>query len=143
MTDTVFRTSQSKTEGLESLPEGRNQTLGNVDDSIEVPFKDYQNSNSHPFTVDYFKIGDTWSDPQGGFPKEIELIEGYITQKIDSGEIANSQTAVKELMKTIEKTTNMSKEERAVVKVETIAAYIEFLNKTDGIKSNLRRYAYT
>ena len=61
-------------------------------------------------------------------------------KQIESGEIANSIDAIKGRYKEIEKVTKVSKEERAVVKVETVAAYIKFLMESDRTKFNLMRY---
>lgn len=108
--------------------------------TIEVPYTDYEREHNHPYSVDYFNLGDTWNDNAGGFPKEIARIEGYIAQKINSGELANSVGAIKDFMKDMEKFNNLTKEERPVVKIEILSNYIEFLMKNEQVKSNLRRY---
>ena len=79
----------------------------------------------------------------GGFPKEISTIESYLQHKIQSGELPNSQSAVKQEINKMLKMTNVNKEERSLVKVETLAAYVKFLMKTEDIRYNLRRYAST
>lgn len=140
MSDTAFRAKvePAKSES-EVLPGGKTP---NVIETIkeEVPYMDYERENNHPFTVDYFKLGDAWEDPTGGFPKEVSLIEEYVKSKIDSGETANSVEAIKDVLKGIEKTTNTTKEGRNIVKMETIAAYVKFLMKSDNIKFNVSRY---
>lgn len=140
MTDTTFRTAVEPTKSeSEVLPGGKTpNTIQSITE--EVPYMDYKREHNHPFTVDYFKLGDKWNDPNGGFPKEIALIEEYAQGKIDSGEIANSVNAVKDILKGIEKMTNVKKEERQIVKIETIAAYIKFLKETDDIKFNISHY---
>lgn len=142
-TDTVFRsqtTTPAPTTKAQSVPTGKEPSVeGNA--QVEVPYRDYEKEHGSPYIVEYFKLGDTWNDPQGGFPKEVETISNHINRLIDSGELANSVTAIKNLLKGLEKVTNVSKEERPLVKVETLSAYIDFLDKTEGIKSNLRRYA--
>jgi len=107
---------------------------------VETPFNGYEQSKGYPFSVDYFNLGDTWAETSGGFPKEVSLIEEYVDNKIQSGELPNSTESVKEMFKKMEKVTNLDKHERPLVKIETIAAYIEFLMKTEKIKFNLRRY---
>lgn len=143
-TDNVtFRTKNDQpTVSEEQLPEGKPTTQEGIID-IEVPYLDYDTQHPRPFIADYFNLGDTWNDPIGGFPKEVSIIKEYIDNKINYGEIANSISAIKNVLKGIEKMTNTKNEERAVVKVETIAGYIEFLNKTEGIKKSLRRYGNT
>lgn len=108
--------------------------------SVEVPYLSYEQAHGHPHTVEYYKLGDTRANPEGGFPKEVGVIEEYLTNKINSGDLPDDVEAIKDHLKGIEKVTNLSKHERALVKVETIAAYVEFLMKTDQIKYNLKRY---
>jgi hypothetical protein len=107
---------------------------------VEVPYLDYQRANSRPWTVDHFQLGDTWQDPIGGFPQEIKTIEDYLAEKVDSGELANSVSAIGAKLKEMEKMINLKGEERVAVKLPTLAAHIEFLTKTDGIKRSLNRY---
>jgi hypothetical protein len=111
-----------------------------VIDTVEVPYMDYHQTHGKPYLVDHFKLGDRWEDPEGGFPKEIQTISSYIDKKIESGEVANSVTAIKDLLKGMEKFNNLTKEERSVVKIEVLAHYVEFLQKNDQTRSNLRKY---
>lgn len=143
MSDTVFRGQvTSNTESTETLPKGKTpDSTGIVD--IEVPYLDYATQNHHPLTVDVYKLGDTWNDPVGGFPKEIAIIENYVQEKVKRGELANSVKSIKDYIRSLEKMTNVSKEERSLIRIETVAAHIEFLKKTDQLKSNLARYANT
>lgn len=107
---------------------------------VEGPYTNYEQAHGYPYIVDHFKLGDSWAETQGGFPKEVSLIEEYITNKINSGDMPDNVDSIKDMIKKIEKVTNLDKNERPVVKVETIAAYVEFLMKADKIKFNLRRY---
>ena len=110
---------------------------------IEVPFTDYSKENNHPFAVDYYQLGDTWEDPDGGFYKEVSIIDGYMKNLIDKGEINNSVDAVKAKIKSIEKLNNITKEQRTSYKVSATAAYIKFLQETDSIKNNISKYGHT
>jgi hypothetical protein len=121
--------------------EGRAEADTSTD--IEVPFTDYEGEHKHPFMVDHFKLGDTWAESLGGFTKEINLIEGYFKDKIQSGDMDNSVEAVKERMKGIYKLCGIDKTERTTMQIEKLAAYIEFLKKTDHIKLNHNRYGRT
>lgn len=139
MTDNVFRSSTPVSTSSTEAPtnvEAKSSTPGGIVDA-EVPYLDYESSHGRPHTADYFELGDTWSDPEGGFPKEVELIEDYVNEKIKSGEIGNSTQAVKILIKNMEKLTRVSDEVRPLVRVETIAAYIDFVRKTQNIKKKL------
>lgn len=138
---TDFR-AQVEQNTEQPLPKGKDSAGVNIAD-VEVPYRDYENAHGKPYVVDYFKLGDTWSERIGGFPQEVLHIKEYIDDKISSGEIANSVSAIKDLLKSLEKVTNVSKEERPIVKIETISAYVEFLNKKQNINHNLRKYANT
>lgn len=108
--------------------------------NIEPLYLDYERENGQPFVVDYFDLGRHWADQSGGFPKEVAEIENYFREMIESGEMANSSKTVKDRLKEILKVTGMSKEERNVVKMETVAEYVKFLRKTSDIKHSITRY---
>lgn len=152
MTDnTIYRTPQ---ENPPTAPPPKDipiedQVTVPQEEQVEVPYFDYHKEHGKPFTVEHYKLGDSWQDAVGGFPKEVGLIEEYISKKITSGEVANSVSAVKDLLKGIEKMTGVAlkedpklidREERTVVKLEKLAAYVEFLMKNENLKNNLRRY---
>jgi len=139
MSDTVFRTKVEPTSQV-STPDVAKEASNTGNHDIEVPFMDYEAEHAKPFSVDYFNLGDTWQDPNGGFETEVTMIERYLQDKIKSGEIANSLTAVKEALKGVEKITNMKKEERPVVKISVIANYMRFLMDNDKIYSGIKHY---
>lgn len=138
MADTIFR-APTQTSAA-SLPEGKTSDAQPIVNNIEVPYLDYSTEHNHPFLVDRYNLGSTWNDPVGGFTKEISTIENYIEGKIKSGEIANNVEDVATLLKGMEKLHNIDKESRAVVKLEILSNYVEFLMKNDKLRSNLRRY---
>jgi hypothetical protein len=138
MTDTTFRTPSPVSSPAEP-PKGNNSPT-TQDSKIEVPYMDYETEHGKPYLVDYFNLGPRWQDDMGGFPTEVATIESYFQDQISRGELPNSIEAVKTAIKKIEKITNVPKEERTVMKVETLAHYVEFLMKCDKTKFNLRRY---
>lgn len=109
-------------------------------EQIEVPFTDYQQEHHHPYTVDHFELGDTWSDKYGGFTEEIQNIEGYFKNQIEQGKLDNSVEAVKTKLKGIYKLCNIDKTERITMQLEKLSAYIDFLKKTDHILLNHSKY---
>lgn len=140
MADTVFRT---KTESTPTSAPSENKVGSNVSvstTSVEVPYLDYSREHGHPHSVDYFKLGDTWKDPVGGFHKEVSAVEDYFNELIENGDIPNSITAVKDRLKSMLKVTNMDKEERNVIKMEVLASYVNFLRQSSDIKRNVKRY---
>ena len=105
-------------EGIAKTPTSGGET------TVSPPFKDYSVEHNHPYTVDYFGLGDTWEQKEGGFGKEVSTIEAFIESEIDKGEIPNNTDAVKEALKKLEKMTGVDKNERPLMKIETLAAYV-------------------
>ena len=140
--DVTFRTQTVPTPqagGKTNVSTGDRQEVSTS--TTEVPYLDYEREHGSPLSVSFFELGDTWKDPTGGFPKEIGLIEEYFKNKVESGDIENSQSKIKDRLKEILKVTNMAKEGRNVIRVETVAAYIKFLMDADDIRYNIRRYS--
>lgn len=141
MSDNVFKTKQSTSDAPPvSFPHSADKSTTSVVNDVEPPYLDYQSVNKKPFSVDYFELGDLWDDPDGGFADEVSTVENYFKQLIESGEIENSPSAVKNKLKQIEKTVNTSKDERKVVRLGTIASYLRFLTETSGIRRNVKKY---
>ena len=143
MTDVVFREQPTEAEARpikETTSPVNPKTDGET--HIEPPFLDYEKVNGHPYLVDHFKLGDSWQDKMGGFGKEIETIDSYLESQIKYGKIDNSVEAVKEALKKIEKMCGADKTERVTMRIEKIAAYAEFLNKTMDIDYNNYKYGH-
>lgn len=116
--------------GQEVAPEAPKTDLTLNDDSVDVPYTDYEASKGHPYTVDLYNLGDNYEV----FNEEIKVIESFMQGKIKSGEIANTKKAVEREIKLIEKLNNIKDEEREVVRIGVLAEYIKFLNSTKNIK---------
>lgn len=138
--DTVFRTKSESTINQPVVDKASTEPHVASQAHVEPPFMDYKMEFNHPYTVDHYELGQYWEDPEGGFTEEVSLIESYLQGQVERGEIANSVSAVKDRLKEIEKVTNMTKEERKVLKVATVASYVKFLMETDDVKSSLRKY---
>lgn len=110
--DGIYRSKTDAPTEPEKVPQPTNASQPGA--NVEVPYTSYSSEKNHPFTVDYFGLGDTWNSYEGGFPKEISLLEDYLSEQISSGEIANSIGAVKERLKQMEKVNNIGKEERTI-----------------------------
>lgn len=105
-----------------------------------VPYTDYQKQHHHPYIVDHFELGDSWQDKLGGFEGEVNAIESYFKDKIEQGEMKNDVESVREKLKGIYKLCGIDKTERTTMQIEKLAAYIDFLRKTDHIKLNNHKY---
>lgn len=128
-----------RTRNVEETPKAEN-IVGKevVTDTVheEVPYTDYKAENGKPYLADHYKLGDTWEV----FNEEISTIEDYVKRRMESGEMANSTKAVKDLIKSMEKMHNLKNEERTVVKLGVLASYVKFLNESEGYRFNWRKY---
>lgn len=132
MSGSVFR-QPVETEALaEEKPIEPQPMVGRND--IEPPFTDYESAHGHPFIVDHYELGDTWKEKMGGFFPEVTEITSYLMRQIGAKEIDNSNEAVKETIKKLERIANVKKSDRVVTKIAKVAAYVEFLNKVDGAR---------
>lgn len=136
MTDTVFRSKEEVVEAKQPELKESHPALSDTT-HIETPYLD-----SPDFLDKYFGIGEEWKDHDSAMYPELQKIDEYIASKIRNGEVANTQESVKNLLKGVEKLTDLKKESRSVVRLEVVANYIEFLMKNDNLKSNLKRYAH-
>ena len=143
MIDTVFRSKINDKTAETAEPKKSDGSSSSVVDSVEVPYTDYETAHQKPYTVEHFKLDDLWDDPEGGFNEEISTIEKYFKHKIDTGDMANSVSAVKNELKELEKINNLKNEERITLKLGVLAAYVKFLMETDGIMTKVRKHANT
>jgi hypothetical protein len=139
MTGTTFATAVAP--AVEPAGVGKDTTVDGKA-NVEVPYTEYEREVGKPYIVDHYKLGDNWKDKLGGFQPEVTLIEEFISSQIDKGEIPNNLKAVQETIKSIEKMTNVDKNERPTIKLETMAAYVKFLMSVDKIHFNTSRYGY-
>lgn len=135
MADSITRTSITQEA---PPPSGKAATNGG-EVNVEVPYLDYEDAHGRPFVADNYQLGDTWGMPNGGFPEEVAKIEEFIENQINDGEIANDVNDIRQLLRSLEKMTNVDKESRPLIKIQTVAAYVDFLNKTKGIKPKYGR----
>ena len=140
VSETVFRTI-SPNAGKETV-EAPNvaRDAAKTATKVEVPYMDYQQENARPYIVDHYQIGDRWQDPDGGFEKEVTIIEEFISGLIKRGELENSTKAVADKIKSIEKISGVAKDGRAIIKIATVAAYMNFLNETSDLRSKISKY---
>lgn len=135
----VYKTAEKK-EVTPKEPQKSGDGSGIQSTDVDVPYTAYESENNHPYLVDHFKLGDTWNDKLGGFQDEVSAIEGYFKQEIQRGNIQDDVSAVKGQMNKLYKLCGIDKNERVTMQIEKLAAYIDFLKKTDHIKLNHQRY---
>lgn len=136
MPDSVFREKQYTPKTEEHEVVAKNDPITDIADNVEVPYTDAKD-----FLENYFGLGTEWKDQDALFFTELTNIDTYIKYKIKEGEIENSQKAVKNILKGMEKLNNLKQEGRSVVKLEVLSNYVDFLMKNDDLKSKLRRYS--
>jgi hypothetical protein len=141
--DATFRgKSEAKPEQPGKGPEGKTEQAISSSTEVTPPFTSYHQQMGKPYIVEHFDIGDYWDDPSGGFETEVQMINDYLSHRIEQGDIADTVEAVRNELKAMEKINNLKKEERTVVKIGKLAAYAEFLNKADGIEKTYRKYRH-
>ena len=123
-------TSTEPTKKVDTPQEPKTQSI-----DVDVPFTAYEATNHHPFSADYFELGDHWMEYE-----EVPQIEDYLKELVDKGTIANTQEAIKEKMRQIEKMVNIDKTERQVVRIAKIAAYVKFLKEASAIERSNSKY---
>ncbi len=136
MNDVVIRKRQEVASAETKNENIVNPEVQTATDKTEVPYTEFEAENGVPYTAKYYSLGDKWE----AFGKEIQIINDYINEKINKGEIANSIKAVESEIRKIEKLHDLKDEERAVIKIGITASYIKFLNETDYIKMNTVKY---
>lgn len=139
MANDIYRTSET-TPREETPSKGVGDGAGIQDVAVDVPYTAYAQEHHHPYIVDHFKLGDTWNDKLGGFHEEVATVEQYFKTEVDKGTIQDNVEAVKDSMNKIYKLCGIDKNERVTMQIEKLAAYIQFLKKTDDIKLNHQRY---
>jgi hypothetical protein len=122
------------------VPQKEGKREADTRSAVEPPYLDYVKVHNHPFIVDHFRLGDTWQEKVGGFEKEVTEIEDYFKGQIEQGQLRNDTKAVKDRLKAIYKVVQIDTTERVTMQIEKLAAYLEFLRKTDNISQNHYKY---
>lgn len=139
--DNIFRSRVEKPTEDEAP---KIEKIGTGEKSLEIetepPFTDYENIKGHPFLVDHFQLGDSWKDKMGGFEKEVNTVNNYLENLIDSGKLKNNIGAVKTELKRIYKMADIKDTERSTMQIEKLIAFIEYQNKLDQTTKNFYRY---
>jgi len=107
-----------------------------VDIAVEVPYTSYESEHKKPFIADHYELGEAYTE----FSDEIGEIEGYFKDRAEHGLIANDTKTVKDLISKYEKMANIGKEERVVIKIAKLAAYVKFLKETKNIEKMVEKY---
>jgi hypothetical protein len=101
-----------------------------------VPYTLYESEHKKPFIADHYELGNSYTE----FSDEISEIEGFFKDRADRGIISNDTKTVKDLISKYEKMANIGKEERKVVKIAKLAAYVKFLQQTKEIEKMVEKY---
>lgn len=141
MIDNTYRKATTPTEEKATTPSFENKTkeVTQVPTEVEPPYSEYEGKKGKPYPVDYFDIGRFW-DTNELYTKEVESIDTYVQHLINTGEINNSVDAVSKKLKAIEKMINSDPNDRVAARVGRVAAYVDFLIKSDNIKRDSAKY---
>ena len=135
MTDGVFRNATTQTNVKEPTILASNPSVDG-EAEVDTPYTEYEAENGNSYIADRFKLGDKTDI----FADELSTIEEYVKGLIETGKIANTTKAVEKVLREMEALTNMTGEDRSVVRIETIAAHIDFLNKSNQIREDFGKY---
>jgi hypothetical protein len=136
MSDLTFRGKQESPQ--EAPVEVKDKVVVSVVNDVPVPYTGYEMEHGQPLVVDHYNLGNLWDRT---FNNEVSTIESYLKSQVEAKEIENSIDSIKKHLKSIEKVTNMDKEDRMVVKLEVMAEYMKFMMKKNDIKHMVTRYA--
>lgn len=103
---------------------------------IEPPYTSYEGEKHHSYLVDHYELGES----KDLFNDEIKNIDGYFKDQAEHGKINNKLSTIKGLIAKYEKMANIGKEERTVMKIAKLSAFIKFLRESEHINSEVSRY---
>ena len=135
MTDGVFRNATTGQSVKEPTIVASNPSVDG-EAKVEPSYTEYEAEKGSTYLADRFGLGDKIDI----FADELSVIEEYIDGLIKSGEIANSIKAVEKTLREMELLTNLTGEDRSVIKIETLSAHIDFLNKAKQARKDFGRY---
>lgn len=140
MSDSIYRSPSTEETQSESLPSGKTSQRISNSDKVEVPYTSYHQEHGKSYIVDHFDLLDLSGESERIFEEEINALDSYIGRKIANGDIADSVSAAKKEIKAIEKLNNVKDEERVAVRMGILKEYIDFINKSEGIKRDGIKY---
>jgi hypothetical protein len=147
MTGVVFRgESVNEPNVSQEQEKASNEPTTQRDSEVEPAFTIYESAkNKNPIGEYYgIEVNGKTSDGEGtDYYSDFKAIEKYFREKIERGEIENTQEAVKLLLKKYEKTLEIEKSERLVVKIQKMLAYIKFKEEVDKILADNLKYGRT
>lgn len=143
MSDNSYRTSvsQDTTPAQEQVAQPEKGSVSEV--TVEPPFTSYEIDKGKPFLVDHYELGSLWNETDmysNGYKDEVTSINTYLEHLINTGELNNTLESVRGKLKSIEKMINIPKDARTAVRVGQVAAYVDFLLKSDNIKKDSAKY---
>lgn len=96
---------------------------------IPAPFTEYRNETKIPYTAKYLDLENVWDEDDIG--DDVMKIENYMEDQIKSGEIENDVKIVEKKLKAIEKMAGIDKLESRGLRLQKLAAFIEYLRDLD------------
>ncbi len=144
MADTTFRKPVEKPKkeeiGEEKVRPSLPKSVPVEEGETDVPVSLHKEIKGIPYSAVYFEIKEIWDDPDLGYKEDIEEIEAWYKEKVQSGEIEDRKESFEEFIKQAEKVTN-TKNSPIAVKTAKIAEWVRFMRRMDEIDKNRRRYA--
>lgn len=134
MSDTVFRTSQPKTDQTSDITPSESNSESKTDTTTtsEVQVLDllvtYEQESGRPYTAEYYELGDMWNR-ESSLKGDLQRIEKHIKEQVNNGSLNNSTKAADKYLKTLEKKADIDTVMDSTNKrIEKLSAYIDFLD---------------
>jgi len=131
-TSTTFRTSVTADSGQYATPAKAGDGSTTEKSDVEVPFTEYRNVNKLPLAADYVDAKLTWDEAD--MVDDVMVIEDYLTELVNTGELENSIKAARAKLKNMEKMANIDKLESKAQKLIKLAEFVNYMKKLDERK---------
>jgi hypothetical protein len=94
--------------------------------TVDAPltFTDHESLTGTPFTSKYFQLDSVYADLKPADKNKINLLEGYITKKISSGEYQDSEKSAQEILKSLCAKLGLSDNHNPYHKLDKISEYM-------------------
>jgi len=134
MTNTTFRTSvvADSSQYASVKPAGDGGTTEKS--TVEAPFTEYRNVNKLPLTADYIDAKLTWDEAD--MVEDVTMIEDYLSELVNTGELENTVKSAKEKLKSLEKMAGIDKLEGKAQKLIKLAEFVSYLRKLNERTKN-------
>ena len=138
--DLVFKEAvpvSKKKKSVYKPIKGKTPSVPTEEGKTKPPIILHQTLTGIPYTAEFFEVKGIWDNPDLTLKEDVETIEEYYKQKVQSAEIEDDPDNFLQLIKEAEKVTN-SKNSPSAVRIAKIAEWMRFMGnikKIDRLKN--------